>query len=65
MKPGNIVIVPAGDVDYPAAKSGLANCNYLLFGVVIDFVYNNWEIGRADEEWDGVMRKQDNYVSNG
>ena len=58
-KPGDIVMVPAGDIDYLAVKSGLANRNYLLFGVVIDFIYIKWETGRADKEWDSVIRKQE------
>ena len=47
--PSDIVTVPAGDVAHPAVKCGLVNRNYLLFGVVIYFIYINWETGRDDE----------------
>ena len=49
-KSGNIVMVAVGDVDHPAVKCGSVNFNYVLFGVVIDFIYINWEIERTDEE---------------
>ena len=56
VKPRNIVMIAARDVDHPAVKYELVNRNYLLFGVVTGFIYINWEKVRTDEEWDDVVR---------
>ena len=54
-KPGDTVMSPVGDFDHLSVKYGLVNCNYLLFGIVINYIYINWEIGRVDDEWDGMV----------
>ena len=57
--PGDIVMVSARDVDHLAVKYGLFSFNYLLCGVVIDYIYIDWETGRVDKEWDGVVRNHE------
>ena len=57
--PTYIVMVTTGEVRRPAVKYGFVNRNYLLFGVVIVYIYINWETGRADEEWDGVVKNHE------
>ena len=62
--PGNIVIVPTGVVKHPTVKCRFFNRNYLLFGVVADYIYTDWEIESVDEEWDGVVRNHEQLRVN-
>ena len=56
---GNIVMIPTEEVENSAITFGLVNRKYLLFDVVIDYIYIDWETGRVHEEWDSVVRNHE------
>ena len=56
-EPGDLVMSTAGRLKHPAMPMGyIYHPSYLLFGRVRHFTYIDWDTGRKDAEWDGIVR---------
>ena len=58
--PGDLVMTTARRIKHPALRAGMiSNPNFLIFGSVKYFTYVDWDTGRKDDEWDGVVRSHE------
>ena len=62
--PGDLVIAFASDIVHPAFKQGIIGCSYVVLGSVEGFVYQRWDTGMKDENWDGVVQQHERLKVN-
>ena len=62
--PGDLVIAFASDIVHPAFKQGIIGCSYVVLGSVEGFVYQHWDTGMKDENWDGVVQQHERLKVN-
>ena len=54
----------ASDIVHPAFKQGIIGCSYVVLGSVEGFVYQRWDTGMKDENWDGVVQQHERLKVN-
>ena len=52
---GNLIMAFASNVNHPAARDEIIYHNYILIGISKSFLYEEWDTGIKDEEWEGIM----------
>ena len=58
-KTGDMIMATASDINHPAYLTGKVGMMYIVFGVVRCFVYCDYDTGKGDDEWDGVVKDQE------
>ena len=57
-KTGDMIMATASDINHPAYLTGKVGMMYIVFGVVRCFIYCDYDTGKGDDEWDGVVKDQ-------
>ena len=52
--PGDIIMAFTSNVKHPAACDDIVRHNYILIGIVNFFVYEELNMGKKYNKWDGI-----------